>query len=315
MLGRDRGSRWAGAWTRSAGQEVPSRGGISAVARTGCAPRCSAPTTASCRPRASCSAWPPRARRRARSSPPASPGLVAGALSMAAGEYVSVSSQRDAEQADLRLEERELAATRPASCASWPAIYEHRGLPPALACEVADALSRRGALAAHARDELGLDEQRLARPLQAAGRRRCRSRRARRCRCSPSRSRRPARGAVAVVVTLSRSRLLGDLGARLGGAPPRRAASASSPGARSRWRHRGHRRARRRHRLPGRLTSSSAGSASPPPSIGCAQAASGSAIIRAKSNAWYLSPLTHHDGNGRRSRPSEGSRWPSEAGV
>src|SRR4051795_433378 len=90
-------------------------------------------------------------------------GLVAGALSMAAGEYVSVSSQRDAEQADIRLEERELALDPRGELAELTAIYEQRGLPRALAGEVALTLSQRGALAAHLRDELGLDEQRLAR--------------------------------------------------------------------------------------------------------------------------------------------------------
>ena len=95
-------------------------------------------------------------------------GLVAGALSMAAGEYVSVSSQRDAERADLRLEERELRRDPAGELRELAGIYEQRGLPPALASEVAAALSRRGALEAHARDELGLDEERLARPFQAA---------------------------------------------------------------------------------------------------------------------------------------------------
>ena len=95
-------------------------------------------------------------------------GLVAGALSMAAGEYVSVSSQRDAEQADLRLEARELREDPTGELRELATIYELRGLPPALAEEVASTLSLGGALAAHARDELGLDEQRLARPLQAA---------------------------------------------------------------------------------------------------------------------------------------------------
>ena len=95
-------------------------------------------------------------------------GLVAGALSMAAGEYVSVSSQRDAERADIRLEERELRRDPAGELRELAGVYEQRGLPPALATEVAVTLSRRGALAAHARDELGLDEQRLARPFQAA---------------------------------------------------------------------------------------------------------------------------------------------------
>ncbi|MEA2439471.1 MAG: vacuolar iron transporter family protein [Thermoleophilaceae bacterium] len=147
-------------------------------------------------------------------------GLVAGALSMAAGEYVSVSSQRDSENADLRLEERELAGDPGGELRELAGIYERRGLPPDLALTVAVALSSGGALAAHARDELGLDEDRRAQPLQAAwasalsfsagailpllaiG-------------VSPS----PARAVVCVVVTLVALALLGDTGARLGGAP------------------------------------------------------------------------------------------------
>jgi VIT1/CCC1 family predicted Fe2+/Mn2+ transporter len=96
-------------------------------------------------------------------------GLVAGAGSMAAGEYVSVSSQRDTENADLRLEERELAGDPEGELAELAGIYEARGLPAALAVEVADALTAHNALEAHARDELGLPEDRMARPLQAAG--------------------------------------------------------------------------------------------------------------------------------------------------
>ena len=147
-------------------------------------------------------------------------GLVAGALSMAAGEYVSVSSQRDSEDADLRLEERELAGDPRGELRELAGIYERRGLSPDLALQVAVALSGDGALAAHARDELGLDEGRRARPLQAAwasalsfsagailplvaiGV------------CPP-----PARAAVCVAVTLAALALLGDTGARLGGAP------------------------------------------------------------------------------------------------
>jgi VIT1/CCC1 family predicted Fe2+/Mn2+ transporter len=96
-------------------------------------------------------------------------GLVAGAGSMAAGEYVSVSSQRDTEDADLRLEERELAEDPEGELAELTAIYEARGLPSELALQVAEALMRHDALEAHARDELGLPEDRRARPLQAAG--------------------------------------------------------------------------------------------------------------------------------------------------
>ena len=90
-------------------------------------------------------------------------GLVAGALSMAAGEYVSVSSQADTEQADLQQERQELAADPQAEEDELDGIYMHRGLEPALARAVAQQLTAKGALAAHARDELGLSEG-LARP-------------------------------------------------------------------------------------------------------------------------------------------------------
>jgi VIT1/CCC1 family predicted Fe2+/Mn2+ transporter len=151
-------------------------------------------------------------------------GLVAGALSMAAGEYVSVSSQRDAEQADIRLEERELSRDPAGELRELAAVYERRGLPPALAREVAVALSRRGALEAHARDELGLDAGRLARPFQAAWTSAL---------SFAAGATVPllavavlpaaARVGAAVVVTLIALGLLGDVGARLGGAPRRRA--------------------------------------------------------------------------------------------
>jgi VIT1/CCC1 family predicted Fe2+/Mn2+ transporter len=95
--------------------------------------------------------------------------LVAGALSMAAGEYVSVSSQRDTENADVSLERRELERHPDAELHELASIYERRGLPPALAAQVAQALTARDPLAAHIRDELGLEDDRRARPLQAAG--------------------------------------------------------------------------------------------------------------------------------------------------
>lgn len=95
-------------------------------------------------------------------------GLVAGALSMAAGEYVSVSSQADTEQADLTRERRELATQPEAEHAELAGIYVKRGLKPALADEVATQLMAHDALGAHAHDELGLSELTLARPLQAA---------------------------------------------------------------------------------------------------------------------------------------------------
>jgi VIT1/CCC1 family predicted Fe2+/Mn2+ transporter len=147
-------------------------------------------------------------------------GLVAGALSMAAGEYVSVSSQRDAEEADLHLEARELREDPRGELAELTEIYERRGLTPGLAREVAVALTAHGALEAHARDELGLEDERMARPLQAAWA------------SAVSFSTGAivpllavalvpagARVAVAVAITLVALAILGDLGARLGGAP------------------------------------------------------------------------------------------------
>ena len=95
-------------------------------------------------------------------------GLVAGAFSMAAGEYVSVSSQADTERADLSVERRELATEPEAEEDELTAIYVRRGLEPDLARTVARQLMTRDALAAHARDELGLSEELAARPLQAA---------------------------------------------------------------------------------------------------------------------------------------------------
>ena len=95
-------------------------------------------------------------------------GLVAGALSMAAGEYVSVSSQADTERADLSRERHELATQPQAEEDELTGIYVRRGLQPELARTVAQQLTASGALAAHARDELGLTEELAARPLQAA---------------------------------------------------------------------------------------------------------------------------------------------------
>jgi VIT1/CCC1 family predicted Fe2+/Mn2+ transporter len=95
-------------------------------------------------------------------------GLVAGALSMAAGEYVSVSSQADTERADLARERNEIATDRPGEEKELAAIYTRRGVEPALALTVARQLMAHDALSAHARDELGLVEQHAARPLQAA---------------------------------------------------------------------------------------------------------------------------------------------------
>ena len=95
-------------------------------------------------------------------------GMVAGALSMAAGEYVSVSSQADTEAADLTRERRELATAPDSERAELSGIYVERGLSPDLADQVAVQLMAKDALAAHARDELGISEMTRARPLQAA---------------------------------------------------------------------------------------------------------------------------------------------------
>ena len=151
-------------------------------------------------------------------------GLVAGALSMAAGEYVSVSSQRDAERADIRLEERELRSDPEGELRELAGVYEQRGLPPALASEVAsEPVAPRRSGSAH-RDELGLDAKRRARPFQAAwasalsfavG--------AALPLLAVTATPAPARAGVTVIVVLLALGLLGDLGARLGGAPRGRA--------------------------------------------------------------------------------------------
>ena len=95
-------------------------------------------------------------------------GLVAGSLSMAAGEYVSVSSQKDSEEASIAQERRELDANPKDELRELAQIYEQRGLDPVLAREVARQLSGRDVLEAHMRDELGMSEATRARPLQAA---------------------------------------------------------------------------------------------------------------------------------------------------
>lgn len=152
-------------------------------------------------------------------------GLTAGALSMAAGEYVSVSSQRDTEHADLERERAELAASPRAELAELSRIYEKRGLSPDLARQVALELSRTDQLAVHARDELGIDSQALANPVQAsivsavsffAGA------------VVPVLVVAILPAALRVVVTMAVTLLglvaLGSIGARLGGAPRGRAA-------------------------------------------------------------------------------------------
>jgi VIT1/CCC1 family predicted Fe2+/Mn2+ transporter len=140
--------------------------------------------------------------------------LAAGAMSMAVGEYVSVSSQRDAEQADIAKESEELANEPDAELAELAGIYHKRGLDKELALEVAQQLSARDQLGAHLRDELGIDPRDLARPVQAAwisailG-----------LLVAPAAWRLPAIAAV----TLVSLAVLGALGGRLGGAPKLRA--------------------------------------------------------------------------------------------
>ncbi|RSM66854.1 hypothetical protein DMH03_07155 [Amycolatopsis sp. WAC 01376] len=95
-------------------------------------------------------------------------GLVAGALSMAGGEYVSVSTQRDTERAQLRLEKRELKEMPEAEERELAEIYESKGLSPELAAEVARELTEKDALQAHAEAELGIDPDNLTSPWQAA---------------------------------------------------------------------------------------------------------------------------------------------------
>ena len=95
-------------------------------------------------------------------------GLVAGAMSMAAGEYVSVSSQADTEHADLKRERKELDENEAYEQKELAAIYVSRGLEPLLAVQVAEQLMQHDALGAHARDELGISESGTARPIQAA---------------------------------------------------------------------------------------------------------------------------------------------------
>jgi VIT1/CCC1 family predicted Fe2+/Mn2+ transporter len=95
-------------------------------------------------------------------------GLVAGAMSMAAGEYVSVHSQADTEKADLSRERKELEADPAAEQRELTAIYVARGLEPGLAQQVAEQLMRHDALGAHARDELGISATLASRPVQAA---------------------------------------------------------------------------------------------------------------------------------------------------
>jgi VIT1/CCC1 family predicted Fe2+/Mn2+ transporter len=95
-------------------------------------------------------------------------GLVAGAMSMAAGEYESVHSQADTEEADLRRESAEITADDEGEHRELAAIYINRGLDPSIAKQVAEQLMAHDAIGAHARDELGMSEKLMARPIQAA---------------------------------------------------------------------------------------------------------------------------------------------------
>ena len=152
-------------------------------------------------------------------------GLTAGALSMAAGEYVSVSSQRDSERADLKRERAELAAAPDAEQAELTQIYRARGLSPELAKRVAAELSQLDRYAVHAREELGIDIGALANPIQASA-------------VSALSffvgaivpilvvlvTSASLRVPCTMVITLAGLGVLGAVGARLGGAPQRRAA-------------------------------------------------------------------------------------------
>jgi VIT1/CCC1 family predicted Fe2+/Mn2+ transporter len=147
-------------------------------------------------------------------------GLVAGALSMAAGEFVSVSSQRDSEQADILVEQRELELDPGGELKELAEIYERRGLEPDLAVQVATALSGRDALEAHARDELGLRADRRARPFQAAWTSAVAfSIGAALPLLVVATAPTDVRSAATVAATLVALGSLGHLGARLGGAP------------------------------------------------------------------------------------------------
>jgi VIT1/CCC1 family predicted Fe2+/Mn2+ transporter len=147
-------------------------------------------------------------------------GMVAGALSMAAGEYVSVSSQADTEAADLTRERRELATAPDSERAELAGIYVERGLSPDLADQVAVQLMAKDALAAHARDELGISEMTRARPLQAA----LASAAAFAAGALPPVLPLSVLSPAIVVVSLALLAVLGAMAARLGGAPLARGA-------------------------------------------------------------------------------------------
>jgi VIT1/CCC1 family predicted Fe2+/Mn2+ transporter len=152
-------------------------------------------------------------------------GLVAGALSMAVGEYVSVSSQRDTERADIAKERQELATTPERELAELTAIYRHKGLSAPLARQVAEELSEGDVLRVHLAEELGITEETRARPIQAMvvsalsfalGA------------AVPLAAMAAATGStrvwITLVIALVALAVLGTIGARLGGAPQGRAA-------------------------------------------------------------------------------------------
>ena len=160
---------------------------ISATARTGCAPPCSAPTTASCRPRASCSAWPRPARRAARSSPPGSPGWSPGRCRWPPGSTCRSARSATPSRPTSAWRSASCAATRAGELRELAGVYEQRGLPPALASEVAwpcRAAARWRRTPATSSGSTRSGWRGRSRP---RGRRRSRSRRARRCRCWRSR--------------------------------------------------------------------------------------------------------------------------------
>jgi len=151
-------------------------------------------------------------------------GLFAGAMAMATGEFVSVSSQRDTEHADLTRERWELANRPQAELDELVTIYVKRGVDPTLATTVASQLMRHDALGAHARDELGFVEATAARPVQAAGASAASFAAGAAVPllallAAPA----AARATVLVITALIALAVLGGVGARVGGAPGRRA--------------------------------------------------------------------------------------------
>ncbi len=151
-------------------------------------------------------------------------GLVAGALSMAVGEYVSVSSQRDTEQADIAKEKHELATVPERELAELTGIYRAKGLSPDLARQVAEELSAGDVLEVHLREELGITEATIARPVQAAASSAVSfAAGAALPLLAIALAAASTRVAVTLVVALVALALLGGLAARLGGAPVGRA--------------------------------------------------------------------------------------------